>query len=1076
MFYVKLFGAPSFNWHGTPFELARRQARALLFHLAADAGPIPRGRLTFLFWPDHDDRKARQNLTRLLSFVRGALPDPDLLVTGRDLLGLDDRRCDSDCRRFHQLLVQGDETSLAAAVELYQGEFLSGFDLPGAAEYENWLLGEQGRYERLYLATLAQLVDGYAASGRHRLAIDYAQRYLVADELAEEMHRRLIGLYAAAGDRAAAQQQYELCLAVLDRELGVDPLPETRSAYEAALAERLPAIIPAPSPVVEPEWTILPSLDLPLIGRDQAMGELERAYGALANGGVIFIGGEPGVGKSRLLQDFAAARPDRLVLTGNSHPRSSDLPYQPIAQALRLALPYPDLWRDIAGIWLAEARVILPELGDLFPDLPKPRPVGTDQAQARLFEALSRIVVHQAGQRPLLLCLDDLHWADQATLDWLDYLAGRLPGSQVCIMATFRSQEAQPLAGLRQTLRRAGLQAEVSLTGLSIEAIGVILSQLPATGSQLQAPSSQPPAPGPRPPAPSPQPLATAIHQATSGNAYFVLETIRTLIENDQLGDPPVELPLPNTVREVIEGRLGRLGALARQLIEAAAVLQPDLTAALLELTAGRSEEELVDGLDQLVARQMLRPVGEGFAFQHELLRGVVYDGLTVWRRRMLHRRAAGALADLSEANQRESLAHIAGHYEAAGEIDPAVSYYGQAARQAQQQHAYREAASLARHALDLSSAGDPDPALLELLADSLTATGQFGEATTIYRRVLARLPAGERLSLPDRRRRAELMRKMAVALKPQTHYQEAEALCEQALQLLGDEAGKSPDGLRLWLHIQLDRLDLFYLRARVDEMASLTATIEPVVKELGDPYYLSLFYAAATWLRFHQERFRLSEETVRIGRERLANALVTGDPREIAEQQFGQGFILLWAGRLAEAAAPLQAALAAAEELDHAFLQVRCLAYLSILFRLHNKPGLVRRYLAKSERLVYGDKYESYIGVEHTSRAWLAYLEADWERAREHSLAALTAWEVILYPFGWLAYWILLANGLVESDLGQATQAAAAMLDPKQQRLPDGITAALEEALKADEAGDETALRAGLARALDLARAEGYL
>lgn len=1063
MLYVKLFGAPSLSWQDAPVNLARRQARALIFRLAADSGPVTRDQLAFLFWPDHSDRKARQNLARLLSYIRGALPDSDLLLANRDHISLNRHFCQSDWRRFNALLVREDESSLAEAVDLYQGPFLSGFDLSGAPEYENWLVGEQGRAERQALAALAGLVDFRAADGDHGQAIEYARRYLAADELAEDMHRRLIALYAAAGDRAAAQRQYEACLTVLERELGVDPLPETQAAYQAALSDPHPAeAVTASAPPIQPKWTVLPSLDLPLIGRDEATQQLEQAYAALGNGGVIFIGGEPGIGKSRLLQDFASAQRDRLVLTGNSHPKSRDLPYQPIAQALRLTLGRLDLWPDAGDIWLAEVSAILPELATLVPDLPQPMPVEPAQAQARLYEALSKIMLHLARRLPLLLCLDDLHWADQTTLDWLEYLAPRLPGSGLCLMATFRSQEARPLASLRQTVRRAGRQAEIILSGLSVEAIADILNQLPAASS--------------RPPVSSPQPLAATIHRATAGNAYFVLETIRTLIENDQLADPPGELPLPLTVQEALESRLGRLDPLARQVIEAAAVLQPDLSLALLERTAGRSEEELVDALDQLTTRQMLRPVGDDFAFQHELLRAVVYENLTAWRRRMLHRRAARTLAELTDAGRRETLAHIAGHYEAAGEIDLAVSYYGQAAQLALDRHAYREAGSLARQALALSTTRDPDPVLLELLADSLTSTGQFAEATSLYRQALAYLPGNNPATAAERWRQANLMRKLGEVLKPQTHFQEAELLYDRALALLGSPANQPLAGRQVWVHIQLDRLDLFYLQARADEMTGLVAAAEPVVRQLNDPYYLSRFYAVATRLRFHQERFRLSAETVRIGRERLANAQATGDPREIAEQQFGQGFILLWAGRLAEVAAPLQAALAAAKELDHSFLQVRCLAYLCILYRLLNQPGQVQRYLARSERLVDSDKHQSYIGVEHVSRAWLAHLQANWGQARQQSLAALAAWEDVMYPFGWLANWILLAIGLTNGDLQQAVEAAAAMLDPGEQRLSGPITAALEAVLQTDEAGDEAALRAALERALDLARAEGYL
>jgi DNA-binding SARP family transcriptional activator len=1068
MLYVKLFGAPSLSWNGESFELSRRQARALLYRLAADSAPIPRGQLGFLFWPDVDDRKARQNLTRLVSFIRGALPDPDLIISGRDDIGFDAQRCESDCRRFSRQLEQHDEAALAEAIALYRGPFLSGFELPGSPEYENWLYGEQGRYEQRYLNTLANMVDYRSAAGDHDRAISYAQRYLAADELAEEIHRRLISLHAAAGDRAAAQRQYESCVTILERELGVDPLPETRAAYQAALTEERPVTVAAPdTPPVKPQWTVLPSLDLPLIGRSGAWDQLDQAYLRLASGGVIFIGGEPGVGKSRLLQEFADASKDRLILTGNGHARSRDLPYQLIVQALRLALARPGLWAGIRSIWLAEAQAILPELSQLFVDLPEPLKVDPGQAQARLFEALSQIALTLAGRQPLLICLDDIHWADEATLDWLEYLSGRLRDSDLCLIATYRSQEAQPLTNLRQTLRRAGLQTDISLSGLSVQAIAAILNQLPATGRQ--------------PPPPSPHPLAPRLHYATAGNAYFVLETIRILIENDQLDDPPADLPLPDTIQEAISGRLSRLDSVARQVLEAAAVLTPDLNYELLGRTAGRGEAELVDGLDQLVGRHMLRDVGrEGFGFQHDLLRGVVYDGLTVWRRRMLHRRAAEALDELRGGRKEDLAARIARHYESAGEINLAVAFYQEAAGVAQDRYAYREAIALARQAIQLlpeaeaASAARQD--LLQLLADNLAAIGQFAESETVYRKALAESPTNTRSGKLERCRQAELCRKLAAVLKPKLAWDEADHLYDRALAQLEDLPDTPLPAQEIWLQIQLDRLDLYYLQARVEEMASLTAEIEPLVRHLDDPYYLTLYYAALTRQRFHLERFRLSPETVQIGRVRLDNALKSGDPREIAEQQFGMGFILLWAGRLDEAIEPLQIGLAAADELEHAFLQVCCLAYLSILYRLRGNPLQVKHYLGRSEGISNDDKFPYYVGVEHASQAWLAYLNSDWDAAVPQARSALVTWEDSIFGFRWLAHWILLAHCLTMGNLEQAGAAAAAMLSPEHQRLPDELTAALEEVMQAGESGAVDALRQKLEQALDLARQAGYL
>jgi hypothetical protein len=148
----------------------------------------------------------------------------------------------------------------------------------------------------------------------------------------------------------------------------------------------------------------------------------------------------------------------------------------------------------------------------------------------------------------------------------------------------------------------------------------------------------------------------------------------------------------------------------------------------------------------------------------------------------------------------------------------------------------------------------------------------------------------------------------------------------------------------------------------------------------------------------------------------------------------------------------------------------------LCILHRLQGDVAQVKRYLALSEQIVYQDKHLSYIGVEQTSRAWLAYLDQNWAQAKAQALAALASWDDIFYPFGWLVHWILMAHGLTKGDLEQARQAAAEMLDPRQQRLPDEITAALEAVARANKTGDLQAGRASMAQALALAKSHGYL
>jgi len=241
---IYLLGPPAVVWADRSLALSRRQVRALLYRLAAGRQPVPREQLCCLFWSDAPEVTARRHLTGLLSHLRRALPTPDMLITAGDLVGLHPGRIWYDAAVFERLCTARGHPvhveTLQQAINLYRGPFLAGFSLPTCAEFETWATMERQTWERLYLETLATLIEERAGRGEYASAIACARRYLATDDLAEDIHRRLIELYAASGDRGAALRQFEQCVMVLERELGVNPLPETQAAYRAALGGETP--------------------------------------------------------------------------------------------------------------------------------------------------------------------------------------------------------------------------------------------------------------------------------------------------------------------------------------------------------------------------------------------------------------------------------------------------------------------------------------------------------------------------------------------------------------------------------------------------------------------------------------------------------------------------------------------------------------------------------------------------------------------------------------------------------------------------------------------------------------------
>lgn len=700
--HIILLGPPKITWEQEALTIPRRQVRALLYRLAADLHSVPREQLSFLFWSDEPQAKAKRKLTHLLTHLRLALPDPNILEITHDDVLLDPNNVWSDTIAFDALCearigsilakpgphfnLQSQAEVIEKAVQLYNGSFLNGFAIAGCHEFEAWIIQQRREYECRYLERLLELLNFYQSQNDYEPAINFAKRYLEVDNLAENVHCKLIELYAAMGDRNAVERQFEQCTAALEQELGISPSPKTWNAYQSVLGHRPPGNLHPPH---RAEVNSIAKLEIPFTGREELLKQIDQAVNlaSMGRGKIILIRGEAGIGKSRLLQQVASQYHSRATVMFNAcTPGMVNLPYHPIAEAFRSILDFQLFTIKISPIWLAEAARLLPEIYNRYPDLPEPKSVRPGEARRRLFEALYQLALSQTtSSRPLLMCLDDLHWADSTTLEWLTYTGSRLAVegfNHILIIGTYRDEESDCLAEPRFALNRLEILEEYMLKGLETDKILQILRHLFGPNDENQA-------------------LATRLHQISGGNPFYLLHTLQVLLENHSIPKELVDLDdflIPRTVQEAVHQRLAGLNPTARKILEITAVLNKSFTLDLLQMVTEGSELEILENLEALTTRHLLAECNGKYQFHHELVRTAIYNELGYDRRRFLHRRCGKILEDLHPGE----IALLAWHFEQGGEIEKAAGYAFQAGVNSSRVFAYSEALEFFSRALNL--------------------------------------------------------------------------------------------------------------------------------------------------------------------------------------------------------------------------------------------------------------------------------------------------------------------------------------------------------------------------------------
>ena len=783
---LSLLGSFQATLDGQPvMGFKSNKVRALLAYLAVEADrPHRRERLAGLFWPDWPDRDALSNLRYSLSDLRRAIEDhaaePPFLLITRDSLQFNRG---SDCWIDVTAFVEGvgaDKNlpeyldQLEKTVDLYRGGFLEGFSLDDSPAFEEWTLLTRVRLARQASSALHTLAESYEELGDYEQAQSYAYRQLELEPWDETAHQQLMRALALRSQRSAALAQYEACREVLANELGVEPAEQTRELYrqirDGELTEKKPSQSIQNDPGVKPPVFLTGDASIEetpvFVARTREFTKLdEQLNSALSGkGGVVFVTGEAGSGKTSLIQEFTRRAQetysDLLVANGNCNAYTGiGDPFLPFREILEF------LTGDVESRWAAGAitrehalrlwgkmPIVAQALVEVGPDLidtfiqrvallerarssvterqgwlsrldafldRKPVTVLSASAlhQVNLFEQYTKVLHALQEHNPLLLVIDDLQWADAGSINLLFHLGRCLANRRILILGSYRSEEValgregmrHPLEPLVNEFRRSFGDILVNL-GQALgqdEGQEFIDSLLDSEPNQLD------------------KSFREMLYHQTLGHPLFTVELLRGLQERGDIFKAPegywVTGPsldwetLPARVEAAIQERISRLPKTMQKALEVACIEGELFTAEVVARVHGIDEQEILgylsgdlDRAHRLVRAQSIQRVNDRllsrYQFRHILFQKYLYGSLDEVLRAHLHEQVGLALEELYGVEEGAGVVavQLALHFQIARIDDKAIHYLHLASDKAMRLSAYREVIAHASRALEL--------------------------------------------------------------------------------------------------------------------------------------------------------------------------------------------------------------------------------------------------------------------------------------------------------------------------------------------------------------------------------------
>uniref|UniRef100_UPI0035CC0291 BTAD domain-containing putative transcriptional regulator n=1 Tax=uncultured Jatrophihabitans sp. TaxID=1610747 RepID=UPI0035CC0291 len=683
---IDVLGTPLVALDGKPLVVDTRKAIAVLavLVLARSAGRdgVPRAELAALLWPEGDDSRARATLRRTLSVLIAATGDA--VVADRTSVSLRPELVVSDVVTFRALAASSDREELARAVGLVRGELLAGFALRDAPAFDDWLARESDTLRRELGAIQERLVLDRLRHGELHAALADAVRWLELDPLHEAAHRSVMRLLAWTGRRQDALDQYQRCVRVLGDELGVAPVRATTEIYDAI---RGGTLAPPRRRAARADDAPVPTAStsaVPMVGRDAALATLCAAAGR--GGRLVLVTGEAGIGRSRLVDEFAARTPQVLVV--RAHGGEAALSFAPIADLLRAAIalgaPLP------ADLAVEVSRLV----SEALPSGHRPaEPLSSPGARDLFYDAVVRVL---AGSGAAAVVVEDAHAVGTAAAEVLAYLIHRLDRLGVPLVLTWRDPgpaERHPLRIALSGARHAEPTTTIALTRLTRGEI-----------ARLDAANAE------------------SIWRDTAGLPLLVAAAIAGS------GSAAPSGSLGAGVQSLLAGRLAEVSEETSQVLATLAVLDGVADPGDLHAASGRAEVETVEAVEEALRTGLVREEGSAIAFTHDVLRRVAYDRLSLLRRRLLHHRAADTLAARRDAELHAGT--IATHFHLGGRDAEAATWAWRAAVRARELYAHDEAL----HELDVvASLGRDDLEVTMARGEVLVALARYEPARETF-------------------------------------------------------------------------------------------------------------------------------------------------------------------------------------------------------------------------------------------------------------------------------------------------------------------------------------------------------